>query len=165
MAEIKEEIIRNIEKELLELEETSDLGFNQLLNILKERQKDRKTKRMPLSVFDNDKLSALESIVKYLKENLGLNYREISILLKRNYDPIAITYRNSKKKLPTKLNIVSDNNIPIEIFGNKELSILENIVSYLREKMELSYHEIAVLLRRDDRTIWTVYNRVTKKRR
>jgi len=28
----------------------------------------------------------------------------------------------------------------------------------------LTYHEIAVITNRDDRTIWTVYNRAKKKR-
>lgn len=50
------------------------------------------------------------------------------------------------------------------IFRDRKLSVLEVLVEYLKDKKELSYHEIAVLLNRDDRTIWTVYNRVKKKR-
>ncbi|GAF99559.1 unnamed protein product, partial [marine sediment metagenome] len=54
-------------------------------------------------------------------------------------------------------------NIPSYIFKDRTLSVLEAIVKYLKEERMLSYHEIAVLLKRDDRTIWTVYNRVKKK--
>ena len=54
-------------------------------------------------------------------------------------------------------------NIPSYIFKDRKLSVLEAIVKYLKEERQLSYHEIAVLLKRDDRTIWTVYNRVKKK--
>ena len=54
--------------------------------------------------------------------------------------------------------------IPSNIFRDRTLSVLEIMVEYLKEEINLSYHEIAVLLNRDDRTIWTVYNRAKKKR-
>jgi hypothetical protein len=165
LAEIKEEIIKNIENGILKLEEEQDLSFDEILNILKKREVDRKTKTLPISIFNNKSLSALETVTKYLKENLNLNYSEIAALLSRNYDPIRITYRNSKKKLSGKLDSSSDQNIPIEIFRNKVLSVLENLTSYLKDVMGLTYHEIAVLLNRNDRTIWTVYNRVLKKKK
>ena len=56
-------------------------------------------------------------------------------------------------------------NIPIYIFQDRTLSVLEVMVEYLKEKLKLNYHEIAVLLNRDDRTIWTCYNRAKKKRK
>lgn len=58
----------------------------------------------------------------------------------------------------------SDVSIPSIIFRDRELKVLEVLVEYLKEKREMSYHEIAVLLNRDDRTIWTVYSRAKKKR-
>jgi hypothetical protein len=54
--------------------------------------------------------------------------------------------------------------IPSHILRDRSLSVLEIIVEYLKEKKKLTYHEIAVLLNRDDRTIWTCYNRAKKKR-
>jgi len=54
-------------------------------------------------------------------------------------------------------------NIPSYIFKDRTLSVLEAIVKYLKEDRMLLYHDIAVLLKRDDRTIWTVYSRVKKK--
>ena len=38
-------------------------------------------------------------------------------------------------------------------------------MEYLKDKLNLTYHEIAVLLNRDDRTIWTCYNIAKKKRK
>jgi DNA-directed RNA polymerase specialized sigma24 family protein len=43
------------------------------------------------------------------------------------------------------------------------VSILESIVAYMKDARGLSYHEIALILNRNDRTIWTVYNRTAKK--
>ena len=165
MADIKEVLIENVENGILKLEEKHQLSFDEILNILKKREVDRKTKTLPTSIFNNKSLSALETVTKYLKEELNLGYKEIAILLSRNYDPIRITYRNSRKKLPEKLDSSSEQNIPIEIFRNKMLSVLENLTTYLKDEMNLTYHEIAVLLKRDDRTIWTVYNRALKKQK
>jgi hypothetical protein len=41
---------------------------------------------------------------------------------------------------------------------------MESVVFYMKDDLEKSYHEIAVYLNRDDRTIWTVYNRALKKK-
>jgi len=40
--------------------------------------------------------------------------------------------------------------------------MLESIISYLREK-EIRYSEIARLLNRDQRNVWTIYSRAVKK--
>ena len=55
--------------------------------------------------------------------------------------------------------------IPIFVFKDRSLSVLEAITEYLKEELHLRYCQIAALLNRDDRTIWTVYNRAKKKRR
>ena len=54
--------------------------------------------------------------------------------------------------------------IPLDIISDRTLSVLEAIVEYLHEKKSLSFHQIAVLTKRDDRTIWTCYSRAKKKR-
>ena len=56
-------------------------------------------------------------------------------------------------------------NIPISIFDDRRVGVLESLVSYLRDNLTLKNSEIAKLLNRDDRTIWTVYNRVKKKKK
>lgn len=55
-------------------------------------------------------------------------------------------------------------NIPTSAVRHRDISILEAIVVYLKDIQSLTYHEIAVLINRDDRTIWTCYNRASKKR-
>ncbi len=154
-------VIYSIEQDIKKLEDKYSLSFDEILKIL-----DRKKEMLlPLSIFKNEKLSVLEAIVKYLKESLNLDYKRVASLLNRNYDSIAITYRNSRKKMKDKLDESSDKKIPLEIFRDKKLSILENLTSYLKENMNYTYHEIAVLLNRDDRTIWTCYNRAMKKKK
>jgi hypothetical protein len=54
--------------------------------------------------------------------------------------------------------------VPVYLFRDRSVAVLEALVEYLKDVQGLSYHEIAVLLNRNDRTIWTVYNRAKKKR-
>ncbi len=59
----------------------------------------------------------------------------------------------------------SDRMIPTEIFKDRTLSVLEAIVEYLKEQNGLSYHKIAEMLNRNDRTVWTCYHRAKQKRK
>lgn len=54
--------------------------------------------------------------------------------------------------------------IPSYVFRDRTLKPLEAIVEFLREHQGLTIHQIAKLLNRDDRTIWTVYHRAKVKR-
>jgi len=53
--------------------------------------------------------------------------------------------------------------IPSYVLRYKSLGIIESVTKYLKEHMNLSYHQIALLLQRDDRVIWVTYNRAIKK--
>ncbi len=55
--------------------------------------------------------------------------------------------------------------IPSKIFRDRKLSVLEAIVEYMKDELDLTFHDIARLLNRDDRTVWTVYSRTKKKRK
>jgi len=127
------------------------------------KEKKPKAFEIPVCIF-NDKLSALETIVKYFKENIGLKYSEIAKLLNRNDRTIWTTYLNSKKKYSKEF-VVKDNKyfIPALIISNRSLSVLESIVYYLKDNCNLKYSQIALMLCRDQRTVWTVYNRKRKK--
>ncbi|HIH42554.1 TPA: hypothetical protein HA246_02835 [Candidatus Woesearchaeota archaeon] len=118
---------------------------------------------IPSSIF-NKELSSFESICKYLKENLHLKFSEIARLLSRDSRTIWSTYNNAKKKKPSQL-IIADTEylLPVSIFQNSELTILESIILYLKDAYSLSYKAISILLYRDQRNIWTIYNRVKKK--
>ena len=104
-------------------------------------------------------------VKKEVRENLGLSYKEIASFTNRNPAVLAVTYRNARRKLQEKfVERISNYSIPLVVLHDRKLSVLENIVSYLKDTFGLSYHNIAILLNRDDRTIWTVYQRSKKKR-
>lgn len=54
-------------------------------------------------------------------------------------------------------------NIPLEILQDRTVSVLEAIVEFLKNK-GLSFHEIGILLNRDERNMWTIHSRALKKR-
>ena len=140
-------------REISKIKQEYKLSDKDLLNLI------NKQILIPISIFFNS--SPLESLVKYLKENLNLNYNEIAKLLNRDQRTIWVTYNNINKK-NIKLNTKSKLLIPIEIFSNRKLSSLENLVSYLIN-LNYSFSQISQLLNRDYRTIWTCYQRAKKK--
>ena len=124
--------------------------------------KNEKGLLIPVSVF-NERLSVFESVCKYLKEDCGLKNKAISELLGKGAKSIWQAYDNASNKSPSRL-IVDEKKglIPVVVLKKKK-SLLTSLVVYFKEELNLSYHDIALLLKRDDRTIWTVYNRSKKK--
>lgn len=116
----------------------------------------------PLCILNNKVLSPLEAIVKYLRENKKQSYKEISSLLSRNAKTLAVTYskaiqKNSEETLVNKDTIYLD----FSIFKN-DLSILEAVCYFLRS-LEKKYSQIARLIGRSQKTIWTVCKRAENK--
>lgn len=136
--------------------EKHGLSYNGILDLLKER-------RIPVTIF-NKKLSSLESISRYLKDELDLNYHQIAVLLGRDERNIWHSYNNSLKKHPEKL-VAGPTQffIPLSIFAEKKFSILESIVVHLRHEYNLSYSQISRIVQRDERTVWTACSRARKK--
>jgi len=64
---------------------------------------------------------------------------------------------------PGKKEVLVDVLVPCSVFKDRRMSLFEALVKYLRENEKLSFKEISVLLNRDTRNIWTVYNRGKKK--
>lgn len=62
-----------------------------------------------------------------------------------------------------RFNLLKNIKIPIEIFERKILSPAENVVYYLSKNKFLKQTEIAYLLKRDPRTIWTTLIRAERK--
>lgn len=129
---------------------------------------------IPIQAFHKYPLAVLETITVYLKEECNLNYSEIGILLNRDQRNIWTVYKRAQKKLESKANSAPKTDaktlssysyisIPTEIFRKYPLAVLESIVTYLKDERHLNYHEIAVLLNRDQRNIWTVYKRAERK--
>ena len=119
---------------------------------------------VPIGVFSNDTLSSLEAIVKYLRENLKMRFSKIAKMLNRSSKTIWATYSKSIKKMPSSFDNVSRQiMVPVSAISNRSFSTLESVVGFVKD-LDYSNHEVAQMLNLNDRTIWTVYDRVKKKR-
>jgi hypothetical protein len=135
-----------------------NINRKEFLKIIKAREEIN----IPSTIFEK-KLGALESLVKYMKENLNMNYHEIAKELKRNERTIWTAYKNAKEKTKKPIKIKkTEIFLPTSIFENENLTVLESCIIYLKEK-EMKFSEIAELLNRDQRNIWSVYSRAIKK--
>lgn len=152
----KDKRFLEINKLLGELERYYKLSKEEILDISEEIT-------IPISLFKTE-LSSFEIIVKYLVENKGKGISFAAKLTNRSKQGVWQAYNNSKEKYPRKFKIDgSIYDFPVSIISDKKFSVLESIVKFLREEFNLTYSKIAGLLSRDQRTIWTVYNRVQKK--
>lgn len=147
------------------LKEKYRITSGEILSLIEQRQVSKEI-LLPVPIFEVSGLSALEAICKYLKEESGFSFSKIALLLNRDSRTIWTSYSNAarkrKERLPAK---ESKFFIPASIFTDRKFSVLEAIVSCLKEKFSLRYSEISVLLNRDERNIWTAYNRAKKKKK
>ena len=144
--------------------EKNDISFSKLVEILRQKRGEKAIVKVPCCIFKERSLGILEALTIYLKEKLNLSYSDIASLLNRNHSPVWMSYNNAKKKFNG--NLVLDKQtfwIPISIFAEKKLGLLENLTKYLKEDVGLTNYEIAFALNRDNRTIWTSYNRINNK--
>ena len=143
--------------ELREIVEDINRRYNlttqQLLKIAREEI------YVPLVLFNDRRLGVLETLVKYMKENLSMSYAEIARMLNRDNRTIWATYVHAVKKVTTKFSEVQGYLIPINIFANRNVGVLEVMAKYSMQELNLTYSQIAKLLKRDPRTIWCVVNR------
>jgi len=164
---IEEHIVRELIKDNSETVRVylSKLKQEQIISLFDDflDKKDKLDVKIPISILGNRKLSCLESVIKFLREEVDLSNSQVSKILARSPQTCWTTYRNAVKKLPARSKFdFSENDIPVSVIRNNKLSVLESIVVFLAGKY-LSFHEIALLLNRDDRTIWTVHKRAMTK--
>lgn len=114
---------------------------------------------IPLTVFSTE-ISPATALVKYLKDTKNKTYSDIAKELNRNERTIWTLYNKAKKKLRVEQ---SKYLIPLQIFENRSLSILENLVSYLTACCKLKPKKIAGLLNKKAPTIYTTINRARAK--
>ena len=86
---------------------SSDINVDLLLFNIKEKLKlsDKEIKelsslkeiKIPITVFTS-KLGMLESIVLYLRDDLGLSFKIIASIVKRDYKNVWLSYKNAKRK-------------------------------------------------------------------
>lgn len=146
------------------IRERYKLSNYDLIDVLLKQKIGKPLDMIPVSIFDNKELSCLEAIVKYMKENLRFGSGKTAKLLNRNISTISSTYMKARKKMPSEFFAKESRYfIPISEISNRRYSVLESIVRFLKKKHGLANNEIARLLNRDSRTIWTVYARAMKK--
>lgn len=154
---IKKEEILNV---ISYLQDEFSISRDELITILQ----DESVSFVPIEVFSSRVLSGLQALVHYLKEEKKFSFSKIGKLLNRDERTIWTTYSQAKKRC--KKPIVYDEKpiefIPIAIFRNRKLSVLENIIINLKEK-EYTNKEISKLLQRGPTTISTVLTRAGKK--
>lgn len=152
------ETIKNILKHLTE---KYSLTPENVLSIIYD---EKRYLSAPITIFCKE-LSPLETVVKFIKETYNQNFNEIATTLNRDQATIWLTYNHALEKKKEKFKPEETIYwIPLSIFKERKLSILELVSEFLKDTYHLSYHEIALMIKRDDRTIWTVYQRAKKKR-
>ena len=149
-------------------EPVSNLFYTEKPNFLEYKIKDtNQLVFLPIDIFNNDFLSSLETVTKYMKEELNYRFRDIALLLNRSQKTVWDAYDGSRKKMDSRFSL--DKNIkfliPCFVFRDRSVSFLEALTEYLKDNLNLRYCQIASLLNRDPRTIWTVYYRAKDKRK
>jgi hypothetical protein len=135
------------------------------LETLFESYKGDRSHKVPLSLFSQTRLGVLECVVKFLRENQGMSYSDIALLLNRDDRTIWTTYRKAFQKHGERFAVQSgDRGVPCTIFLDRNLGPLEALTIYTKEMMNMSFNEISRRLNRDYRTVWISYQNGLKKR-
>ncbi|RLE39046.1 hypothetical protein DRJ17_01990 [Candidatus Woesearchaeota archaeon] len=121
-------------------------------------------KNIPISIFGT-RLNPSEALVKFLKEEKGMNYHEIAMAINRDERGIWGSYHRAVESFHDRLPLESKYHIPLEIFRDRKFSILENVIMFLRDVLRLKNPDIAKLLNKTPSTVATVYNRAKKKQK
>jgi hypothetical protein len=119
---------------------------------------------VPLTIFSSKKLGVLEALVKYLKEEEGLSFKEIGILIKKDNKSLWSTYQKASKKQSAAFKKHSTF-VPLTDFVVDDLSCFESVTLNLKNYYGLDFGKISNLFGRNYHTIWTTYKRAEKKAR
>ena len=115
---------------------------------------------LPATIFQNS-FTPFQIIIKYLRDDLNLSNKQVALLLNRDLKTTWAVYKSIKDK-SSLLFKESPFHIPLSIFKDKRLSAFEALVNFLKN-LDLTYAEIARLLNKDQRTIWTIHSRIKNK--
>jgi hypothetical protein len=120
---------------------------------------------LPLNIFSTE-LGTLETLTKYLKENLGFSFSSIAALLNRDPRTIWGAYDSAIGKHPEPFFEIPETAIelPVGMLQDRHFGMLENLVWHMHENLGMRYSRIATLIKRNDRTVWTAWMRARRKR-
>ena len=159
--------ISKLNKIILDISNRYGIEINSLIQIINNRAE---YLSFPAGIFNNI-LSPLENVVTYLKVRFRLSQSKIARIMNRDHTTIWTTVEKAKRKINFNeymkfIESLAKSQtilIPISVINDRKLSILESACYFIKNKYNLSYHEIAEILGKNDRTIWTVVNRARKK--
>jgi len=118
---------------------------------------------IPACVFNN-KLSSYETVVKFLRENHGYSFEKAGRVLGKQKSSTHRAYKKAIIKHKESLEITDlQFLIPLNIFKQTKLPVLEALVTFLKDSHELNYSQISALLMRNESTVRTAYNRAKVK--
>ncbi len=109
------------------------------------------------------KNEGVENSSQYDKLNNDLN--AIDTFIGNFIEKYDIPFQKVIEMLREKGEQVKPTLVPSYILRDRKLGILECITKYLKEEFKFSYHQIAGLLKRDDRVVWVTYNNAAKKKK
>jgi len=143
------------------LEERYGVNLQSLLSSDEKVGKAEEDIEIPLGLFKIANVGAAEILSKYLKDEKGFRFSEIEKLINRNQKTVALNYNNCSVK-GKKIKVEKGEVVPLRIFSDRRLSVLESVVYYLKNQGRKNF-EIAQMLDKDQRNIWTLYSRAVKK--
>lgn len=112
---------------------------------------------IPIGVFASE-CTPLQALVTFMHEKKQYSFKEMVLLLHRSERSILQAYR----KGAVEDDLANDFLIPLVKFST-DLSILESVVMYLHHDCSLTFSKIASFLKKDQRTIWTIWHRAEEK--
>ncbi len=129
-------------------------------------------KTVSSTIFCDRRSAPLEAVVVYLHDVKHYTFAAIGKLLNRSAKTTYTSYARAKEKQSTEyaveLNEVQRHYaipIPLTVFHDRVFSSLECLVVYLKETKVMTYRQIAIILNRDERNIWSVYHHALKKQK
>ena len=144
-----------------DLREKYKVSIEDLLEIAKKKLEEAVEIRIPIIIFKQG-ISPAEVLCKYLKENKGLRFSEIAKLINRDERTVWINYRGAVEKKKEKIKVEKKALVSVKVFADRRLSVLESVVNYLKGK-GFRNSEIAEMLNKDQRNVYTLYSRAKKK--
>jgi len=143
-------------KDKLTIDSLLSKSKEELVQIILEKE----GRTMPAGVL-NSGFHPLQAVVKYLKEEERMEIKHISILLNRNVQTIWTSYNMVRDvKVSFKDSGIG---IPLSVLSKTDCSILESAVHYLNSVHKLRLGQIAVMLGKSIKTVWTCNHRYMVK--
>lgn len=145
-----QELLTELQATSKALEERHGYTPTEVLDLIAE------DKSIPATAFSTE-LSPLQAAVTYLHDHDHQGFPAIAEHLKRSYRAVWGAYHAGGIAITA-----TTYTIPLAAIDDHH-SVLECVVTHLKEHHHLRLAEIAKLLNKDPRTIWTTWDRAKKK--